>query len=708
MPVKKWFYTSSLVLTAVLLSAGAVSAKTHACLDARCHYQGLTSLNALDMSALEADATIAKRYGSWGFDVAGMNKAIKPGNDFFDYANGKALDAMVIPADRASYGSFNTLSDLSELRLKTLIEALAQASEPKAEDAQISELYNSMMNEALVQKLDIAPMVPSLRRIDALNSKSHMATYMGQTMAGFGSSFFGAYIYDDAKNPKIQVLYIGQGGLGLPDRDYYLDAKFSNKLLAYKTYVAELLRLSGYADAAASAKAIVALETRIAKVSWTRIDQRDDNKTYNPMTRSKLITFAPGFDWAAFYQGAGVAKAKKLIVSENTAIAKIAEIYGQTPLKTLKLWQVFKTVDQAAPYLSQRFVNAQWAFRSKTLSGAMAQRPRWKRSISVTEDSLGEALGRTYVTAYFPQGSKTQMQALVADLKAAMRSRIEALTWMSAPTKAKALEKLDKFGVKIGYPDKWRDYSALVIKPDDLYGNIERASAFDWAFSLSKLDRPADPDEWGMTPQRVNAYYSPTRNEIVFPAAILQPPFFDPEADKAVNYGAIGGVIGHEITHGFDDQGRNADGDGILQSWWAPDDEVKFNAQAAKLGAQYDAYEPVAGSHIKGAQTMGENIADLGGLLLGLDAYRLSLKGAPAPVIEGLSGDQRVFLGWAQVWRSKMRDDALKQQLASGVHSPPRFRVIGPMRNIDAWYEAFAIKPDDANYLKPEDRVKIW
>jgi putative endopeptidase len=702
----------STALTGLALSLAPAHAAE--CFDAYCHMQSLESVDALmaaDTSSGSDDAapnTVAKKYGTWGIDISGMDTSVKPGDSFFDYVNGTAVKEMVIPADRTSYGSFLALRELSENRMKVLVTGLASQTGLSGDDAKIANLYNAMMDEAAINKLDVAPLAPTLAAIRNIKTKPQMATYMGKTSGEFGSSFFGAYVDGDAKNPQINVLYLGQSGLGLPDRDYYLKDTYADKKTKYEAYVAKMLIMVGYPNATQAAKDIVAMETKIAEVSWTRIDRRDDTKTYNPMSPAELAKYAPAFEWKAYFEGADLTKAKKIIVSENTAFPKIAQIYADTPLETLKAWQTFRTVDQAAPYLSERFATAQWEFRSRDLSGAQAQRERWKRAISVTDDALGEAIGRAYVAQYFPADSKTKMEGLVADLRAALKIRIENLTWMSAPTKEKALEKLSKFGVKIAYPDKWRDYSALDIKPGDLYGNVERSSAFEWAWNVAKIDKPVDPLEWGMTPQTVNAYYSPTRNEIVFPAAILQPPFFDPNADMAVNYGGIGGVIGHEITHGFDDQGRNYDGNGFLKSWWTDEDSAKFNAQAKKYGEQYDAFEPLPGVHVQGGLTMGENIADLGGNLLGLDAYRISLHGAEAPVLDGFTGDQRVFMGFAQVWRSKYRDDAVKQQVATDPHSPAVFRVIGPVRNIDDWYKAFNVQPGEKYYLAPEDRVRIW
>jgi putative endopeptidase len=532
---------------------------------------------------------------------------------------------------------------------------------------------------------------------------------MGKTEATFGSAIFGGYVDADAKNPKMNVLYLGQSGLGLPDRDYYLVKSYADKLKAYQAYITKALTMAGYPQPAANARAVVALETQIARVSWTRAQRRDPVKTYNPMTEAELGTYAPGFDWAPFFKAAGLAGASKAVVGENTAFPKIAAIYAKAPLATLKAWEAFHVIDQSAPYLSKRFVDAAWTFHSHELGGATEQRPRWKRAVALVEDNLGEALGRDYVALYFPPESKAKMQEIVGNFREALKHRIENVAWMSDATKAKAVEKLGKMNTKIGYPDKWRDYSKLEIRDGDLYGNVDRASAFAWDYQLAKVDKPVDPLEWGMTPQTVNAYYDPTRNEIVLPAAELQPPFFDPKADDAVNYGGIGAsTIGHEITHGFDDEGRHFDGDGKLVDWWTEADSKKFQVEADKYARQFDGYEPLPGLHIKGDQTLGENIADLGGILIALDAYHLSLKGADAPVVGGFTGEQRLLISYAQSWEGKIRDETLKMLLVSDVHSPYAYRVVGPMRNVDAWYKAFNVQPGETYYLKPEERVRIW
>lgn len=652
--------------------------------------------------------TAAPRMGTWGFDMAGRDTATAPGKSFFKYANGGYVEHLQIPADRSRFGAFDVLQELSQNRMRAVLDQAAADPQATGDRAKVGMLYRSFMDEPKLEALGAKPLQADLAHVRAAKDKRELARLMGQGQLGFGGSFFGPAISDDAKEPMRYAVYLGQAGLGLYNRDYYLKPEFAAKKAAYEAYVAQMLTMAGWPEPKAAAKAIVAMETEIAQVSWPIEDRRDDSKTYNPMSVAELATFAPGFDWNAYLAGAKLQGVPRVILQENTAFPKIAAIYAKTPIETLKAWQAFSIVDQAAPYLSGAFDKAHFEFREKTLQGQPMQKARWKRGVGLVDSQMGEALGKLYVAEYFPPESKAKMLVLVDDLRGAMKARIEKLDWMSAPTKAKALEKLSKFNVKIGYPDKWRDYSALAINDGDLYGNVTRAVAFDWTYQVDRLNQPVDRAEWGMTPPTVNAYYHPTRNEIVFPAAILQPPFFDPEGDPAVNYGGIGGVIGHELTHGFDDQGRKSDGDGRLTDWWAPEDAAKFDARAAMLGKQYSAFEVLPGAHVNGAMTMGENIADLGGLLLALDAYHASLKGQPAPVIDGMTGDQRVFLGWAQVWRGKLREDRLRQLLATDVHAPIEARVDVPVRNIDAFYKSFGVKPGDPMYVAPEARARIW
>jgi len=698
---------------ALALSAGAAAAAgQETCLDRYCEKISIFGIAADAQSAASAQggSTEAHRFGTWGFDVSGMDRSVKPGDNFYRYAVGKSIDNMVLPSDRARYGSFDQLRELSDNRVHALIEGMKTRTDlkPGSDEGKIGALYASYMDEARVEKLDAQPLAKDLAAVRAMKTRTEVARSMGRSFGGFGTSLFGAFVTADAKDPSKNVFYLGQSGLGLPDRDYYLKDAFKEKLAAYKAYIASTLRQIGWENADAEADKIVAFETKLAEVQWSQVEDRDADKTYNPMTIVQLEKAAPGFEWRAFMQAAGAGKVTRVVVAEKTAFPKMAKIYAETPISTLQAWQAFHGTDDAAGLLSKRFADAAFAFHGKTLQGTPAQRPRWKRAGSFTEGSMGEAIGRAYVAEYFPPESKAKMIQLIADLRTAMRIRIEHLEWMGPDTKKKALEKLDKFMVKVGYPDKWRDYSGLQVDAADLYGNSQRVGRFQWNYLLAKLDKPVDRAEWGMTPQTVNAYYNPSLNEIVFPAAILQPPFFDPNADAAVNYGAIGGVIGHEMGHGFDDQGRKSDGNGVLTDWWTPEDAKKFDIQADRLGKQYDAFEILPGVHVQGALTMGENIGDLNGSTLAVEAYHASLKGQPAPVIDGFTGDQRVYLGWAQVWREKARDDYYKNLVTTNPHSPSPFRAIGPERNEQAWYDAFDVKPGDKYYIDPKDRVRMW
>jgi putative endopeptidase len=687
----------------VLAAAPAAAGESRRCLDEACTMETLLALQ--DGGGATVEAT---RYGSWGFDTAGMDRSVKPGDDFYGFVNGTWAKNTTIPADRSSYGAFAVLRDLSEARLRKLVESYRLGA--PGDEGKAAALYQGFMDEAAAERADAIPLLARLVPVYQAKSKDDVARLMGRALGGFGASFFGPGVSDDAKRPDVYALYLRQSGLGLGDRDFYVDSKFKPQRDRYLLYVQQMLEMAGWPDPASAAREVVALETRIAEAHWTRAESRNRDKTYNLMTRAELETQAPGFPWAIFLDSAGVSRAERAIVAQNTAFPKVARIFAEADLQTLKAWQAFHIADEMSPLLSKRFADASFEFRSKFLNGQPQQRERWKRGVTFAENALGEAIGRDYVRLYFPPDSKAKMDALVANLRTAMGARIRNLQWMGPATKAEALKKLEGFNVKIGYPSKWRDYSALEVVPGDLVGNAERAARFEWDFRRNRIDQPVDEAEWGMTPQTVNAYYNSVKNEIVFPAAILQPPFFDPDADPAVNYGGIGGVIGHEIVHGFDDQGRKSDYAGVLRDWWTPEDAAKFEAQAAKLGAQYEAYSfpNLPGVHINGRASMGENIGDLGGITLGLEAYRTSLGGKAAPVVDGFTGDQRVFLGWGQVWRTLFRDEALRQQLVGDSHSPGMIRAIAPLRNIDAWYEAFGVKPGDRQYLAPEDRVRIW
>jgi putative endopeptidase len=662
------------------------------------------------------------QYGSWGFDSDGADNKTKPGDDFFRYANGTWLDRVQIPADKPAYSLRLAMTDLTDERLHELIEGAAKRVEqkPTTIEGKIGAFYRAFMDEARIEKAGASALKDKIAEIQSAKTRDALAALMGKQNVDFHGGVFGVFIDVDIKDPKRYAVYLGQQGLGLPDRDYYLKPDFAAQKGKYQTYVAQLLRLLEWPEAEKRAGEIVGFETKIAEVSWTKTQQRDPIAIYNPMSIAELESFAPNFAWRPFLTQSGLDKVERVVVAEKSAFPKIAQIFNETPLETLQAWQAFNVADHAAPYLSKAFVDALFEMRHKTLSGQAEQRVRWKRGVHAVSGgdygagdrydrfgNLGWAVGQLYSAKYFPPAAKAKIEELVANLKVAMHERIKGLDWMGEATKAQALKKLDTYNIKVGYPDKARDYSKVEIRDDDLVGNVRRAAAADWAFYVQRLPGPVDMSDWLMTPQTNDAYNGSLR-DIVFPAGILQPPMFDANADSAVNYGAIGGVIGHELTHGFDDQGRKFDADGKLNDWWTPDDAKTFEARAKVLGAQYSKFEPLPSAKVNGELTMGENIADLGGVVIALDAYRASLKGKPAPVIDGLTGEQRVLLGWAQAWRGKLRDDAIRRQVVSDPHSPRQYRVNGVMRNIDAWYEAFKVKPDEKLFVEPKDRVRIW
>ncbi|HEY1753007.1 MAG TPA: M13-type metalloendopeptidase [Caulobacteraceae bacterium] len=665
---------------------------------------------ASSASVLVCASVMKPAYGDWGFDAPGMDRSATPGDDFFKYANGGWDTRTAIPPDKAGYGVDYVLSDAAEAHVRGILQAdPASVTGPSAVDARkIHAAYLAFMDEGRIEAAAATPIAPDLAAIQAVKDRAQLAALMGSANRGVQSSIFRAGIEADEKDPDHYAVYIGQAGLGLPDRDYYLTAGFAEKKKAYQAYVAQMLALAGWRDPEASAAAIVEFETKIAEASWTRVERRDPEKTYTPMTPAELQAAAPGFEWAPWLKAAGLADVKRVVVEENTALPKIAAIYAATPLPTLQAWAAFHAADSAAPLLDKRFETARFDFRNRLLQGQKVEQDRWKRAVNFVDAGMGEAVGRLYVAKYFPPAAKAKIDALVGELRVALGQRIDRLDWMSPATKAKAHAKLAQLTVKIAYPSKWRDYAALSVSGDDVVGDARAFKAFEWNREVKRLGGPVDKSEWGMTPQTVNAYYNPTGNEIVFPAAILAPPYFDPGADAAANYGGIGAVIGHEMTHGFDDEGRKFDGTGRLTDWWTAEDAKKFVAEAAKLNAQYDTYSPYPGVHVKGAQTTGENIADLGGILIALDAYHNSLHGKPAQVIDGLTGDQRFFLAYAQSWRDKRREDAVRDMIVRDVHSPEVFRVNGVVRNVDGWYASFDVKPGQSLYLAPADRVHIW
>jgi putative endopeptidase len=646
--------------------------------------------------------------GDFGLDLTAGKPQLKPGDDFVAFAGGNWYDHFEIPADRASFGVFNQLDELSKNRVRDIIETAARSQPaPGSPGQKIGDYYAAYLDQAAIESNGLAPVQDDLKRISAASSRKDIATLFG--MAGF-ASLFDLDLPPDLKNPDQYSVVISQSHLGLPDRDYYLkdDPKLHEFRGKYTAYIEQILTLGGVPEPQAKARDIMAFETEAAKLQWPIEKRRDVDATYNPRTKTQLVAYAPGFAWQSFLDASEIGSRQELIVSELTAIRDLSELFNRTPLPTLKAYLTFHYLSDHAPYLPKRFDDARFDFYGRTLRGQPQQRERWKRAVDEVNDSLGEQVGQLYVAQYFPAESKAKMQELVGNLRASLSERIDQLDWMTPQTKSRAHEKLATFTPKIGYPDRWKDYSGLDVQRNDLIGNVRRAALWHWRYQVARLDKPVDRDEWQMTPQQINAYYNPLNNEIVFPAAILQPPFFDPKADAAVNYGAIGAVIGHEIGHGFDDQGRKFGPDGSLKDWWTQKDADVFTGRVTKLVDQFSAFEALPGLKVNGANTIGENIGDLGGLNMAYHAYQLSLKGQPAPVLDGLTGDQRFFLSWAQVWRAKYRDGALRELVMSDVHSPAYFRVNGPLPNMDAWYEAFNVQPGDKLYIKPADRVSIW
>jgi putative endopeptidase len=660
-----------------------------------------SALCAAPVAAQQAAASAPQQvhFGTWGVDISTRDLTVKPGDDFQRYAAGKWLDTHEIPADKSQNGIGSELADRNQEQLRAIV-----MSAPK--DSQLGAFYTSYMDEPRLEQLDAAPLKPDLDAVAAIKTKAEFTRYMADSLAGSGQTLFGVGVLPDFAHPDMNIGGVFSAGMGMPDRDYYLTDKYKTQRDAYRAYMQRTLDMIGTPNASAAADKVMAFETEIAKLSWPQADLRDIDKLNNPMTLAELKAYAPQFDWASYLSETRVVS-PHMIVGDKTAIKALADLYARTPLDTLKLWQRFKVADQASNYLSKRFVDSRFEY-TKTLSGAKELRPRWRRGIGEVDGRLGELLGKTYVERYFPAESKTKMVELVGNLKKAAAERIQGNSWMSDATKKAALTKLAKMDVMVGYPDKFRDYSKLEIKPDDLYGNVKRSAAFEWAYQLEDLNKPVDRKKWAMSPATVDAYNGGLENKIVFPAGILQPPFFDPKADLAVNYGAAGAIIGHEIMHGFDDQGRKIDENGAVRDWWTKDDAARFKALTDALGKQYSSYEAAPGVFINGALTMGENIGDMSGLQVSYSAYKMALDGQPAPVIDGLTGDQRFFLAFAQAWRGKQREDAIKTQVASDPHSPRRFRIIGPLRNLDAWYAAFGVTPDSKFYIPPDQRVRIW
>jgi putative endopeptidase len=664
---------------------------------------------ALAAPTLAKDAKSGPRYGTFGVDLTTQNKAIKPGDDFWTFANGAWDKRTQIAADRTSAGYWVVISDEAEQHVRDILTDLAaNPASFGASGKQIGDLYASWMDQAAIDAHGTASLQPYLAKIVAVQDKAALQTLFASV--GYASPVELGQL-PNPSDPTRYVAAASQGGLGMGGRDYYLleGAKYDGFRKAYRDYVIQMQTLAGIPDAATKADAIIALETAMAKEQWSPERQRNLMEMFKPMDRAGMKALAPQFDWDLMLKTAGLDSIPTVIMATSTALTANGKLLDSVPLQTWKDWVAFRFVSDHAQFLPKAFDEASFAFYGKTLRDQPTQRDRWKRGVALVNGALGEAVGQIYVARYFPPESEAKMGELIGDLRGALGERLQANSWMDAKTKAAALAKLDKFDPRIGHPVKYIDYASLKVDRGDLLGNAMRSGEFQHQLDLDRLTKPVDRSLWDMTPQTVNAYYNPLSNQITFPAAILQPPFFDPKADAAVNYGAIGAVIGHEIGHGFDDQGSLFDGTGKISNWWTPESKKAFTARTAVLGKQYDGYEPIPGTHIKGSLTMGENIGDLGGVEMAYAAYqRYQAKHGKAPVIGGLTGDQRFFLAWAQVWQEKDREGALRQQLLTNAHSPAFFRVNGVVRNVDAWYTAFNVKPGDKLYLAPADRVHIW
>ena len=671
------------------------------------------STASLDSPSNSELTEIRPELGSFGIDLSHQDPDTSPGDDFFRYANGKWLDMFELPASRSNYGSFTVLSDRSDRRVRSIIEDLTQ-TEPAQDsmEQKISDYYLSFMNIDKLNALGLEPLRDGLAALDQISTREDLVHGFGRALVDNTATPFSFYIGADRSDPDRHQLVLSVGGVSLPDRDYYLvdSEQFQSVRDSYVEHIAQILEYADIDESREKALLILELETKIAEHLWPRDQRRDRDLTYNPMTFSQFKNDFSGFDWDRYFAAAGISELEDLNVSYPSAMSPIIELTTTIPIETWVGYMKYRYIVDSASILSEEVDNERFRFYSTVLRGVPEQRDRWERGVARVGalSSLGEAIGQIYVNRYFPESAKDQMEELVENLRGAVAQSIDEIDWMGAATKAEALEKLKSFRPKIAYPDEWKDLSSLDIVRDDLFGNAQKIREFNYAEEIGRLGEPTNREEWGMTPQTVNAYYNSSFNEIVFPAGILQPPFFDPSADAAVNYGGIGAVIGHEMGHGFDDQGSKSDFAGIQRNWWTDEDRGKFEVLTSALALQYDEFEPVPGNFIDGNFTLGENIGDVGGLSLAYRAYKMSLNGNEAPVIDGLTGDQRFFLSWAQVWQRKYRDDALIQMLTSDPHSPSEFRVNGVVRNFDEWYDAFNVKSGNELYLPPEDRVRIW
>lgn len=646
-----------------------------------------------------------------GIILENMDSTVNPGDNFMNYVNGKWIKNTEIPADKSSYGIGTIVHEEAEENVKDIIEASSKGNFADGSDEQkVGGLFNSFMNTALRNEKGVNPLKDEFSKIEGIKNYEELASYFAYANKYNYNTPMGLFVYQDFKNPTVYTIYIVQSGLGLPDREYYLktDARSQEIRTKYEEHIAKMFDLANLPDGKKTAKNVMALETQLAGKQMAKEKTRDLSSIYNMLEVKELKKLVPNFNWDIYLKEAGMGDQEKIGVLMLDYTKSLNNIIKSTSLSKWKEYLKWSVIDANASNLGEAMDQQNFDFYSKELRGTQEQRPMWRRGVSVVNGNLGEIVGKVYVKNHFPEVAKQRMDTLVANLLKAYEVSIKELDWMSDETKAQALDKLSKFRPKIGYPDEWRDYSALTIKGDDYYNNVRNSTLFEYNRNLKKLGQPIDRDEWGMTPQTVNAYYNPTLNEIVFPAAILQPPFFDLNAEDAVNYGAIGAVIGHEIGHGFDDTGSTFDGDGAMRNWWTENDLTEFKKRTGALVAQYNEFKVLPDVNVNGEFTLGENIGDLGGLSIALKAYHMSLKGKEAPVMDGFTADQRVFIGYAQAWRGKSRDEALRMQVSTDPHSPRDFRVNGVVRNVPDFYKAFNIKPTDSLYLAPENRVKIW
>ena len=690
-----------LALCATLISCGAEESPT------------VPAAPNVQSAAPDSAEEMAPELGSFGIDLSHQDLDTRPGDDFFRFASGRWLDSYELPADRSRHGSFNDLVDRSDERVRTIIDDLTSIEPTQnSMEQKISDYYLSYMNTEALDELGISPLLPGLARLAEIDTPEELISAFGRARIDTTTTPISFSVGTDRSDSDRHQLGVSIGGIGLPDRDYYLEdtERFLEVREEYVAHIERMLDFAGIEDSAAKAASILAVETQIAEHIWPRADRRNRDLTYNPMSYDEFVAAYPGFDWDSYFSAGGVQELTDLNVSYPSAMAPIINLVSEISVADWNSYMTYHFISNNASLLSDEIDSENFNFYSTVLRGVPEQRERWERGVARVGagNSLGEAIGQVYVERHFPESAKQQMEDLVENLRAALAQSIGQLDWMGTETQEQALIKLNAFRPKIAYPDEWRDLSSIEISRDDLFANAQNVRQFYYEDNLSRLGKPTNREEWGMTPQTVNAYYNSSFNEIVFPAGILQPPFFDPAADLAVNYGGIGAVIGHEMGHGFDDQGSKSDARGVQRNWWTDEDRANFDLLTTALAAQYDQFEPVSGYFVDGNFTLGENIGDVGGLSIAYRAYKMALNGDEAPVIDGLTGDQRFFLSWAQVWRAKYREDAAIQMLTSDPHSPPQYRVNGVVRNFDEWYAAFDVQPEDSLYLAPDERVRIW